>query len=429
MVGTLAGDVGAESTMTEPLEVASPTAAPTKVDGHDAPKPKGWEGQTFLVGDLVYVRGIEEGDAEAVTAWRDSLFPASTARAETIIKEDIAKEGGQRRSTMMLVRKSDDRVVAAVVVSSGWPPATDVTFRVDPLIGNAATLKADAVALVVPWLAEENQKAILRLSLASDEAEVSAAAEGIGMRKVARFREAYWRKGQRRDELRYEYLNSQWVATLGDPNEVELERTGTGQPRPVTPSVTLDGDPPPHAVMIGRRVYLRAAQKEDAETFSRWSRQETEPFWNAGRGVASPVAVQHGFKEEQKEEPPSEVWWVVCLRENDKVIGEVGLIFLDLINRSAETGSGIGPVEYRGGGYGSEAKHLLLEWSFERLNLHMVRSWVIFPNTRSAAALRKQGYREAGRYNWAYNLNGTYGNAVVFDLLAEEWRAMPRASS
>ena len=416
--------------MTETLESstpASPTTADGTANGQETPKPKGWEGQTFLVGEEVYVRGIEEGDAKAVTAWRDSLFPASTARAETIIKEDLPKEWGQRKNTMMLVRKADDRVVGSVVTHSGWPPGTDVSFRIDPLIGNAAKLKADAIALVIPWLAEENQKPVLWIEVSSDEAEAIAAAEKIGMRQTARFREALWRQGQRRDIVAFEYLNPKWIATLGDPNEVELERSGTGQPRPVIPSVTLDGDPPPQAVMVGRRVYLRALQKEDAEHIARWSRQETETFWDAGRFVRSPVGIQHWTQEEQKEDPPSHVWWAVCLRENDELIGQVGLIDLDLINRFAETGSEINRPEYRGGGYGSEAKHLLLEYSFERLNLHMVRSYVIFPNTRSAAALRKQGYKEAGRFNWGYNLNGSYGNVVVFDLLAEEWRAMPRA--
>jgi RimJ/RimL family protein N-acetyltransferase len=56
----------------------------------------------------------------------------------------------------------------------------------------------------------------------------------------------------------------------------------------------------------------------------------------------------------------------------------------------------------------------------------MVESWVYFPNTRSAAALRKQGYTEAGRVTWLYPFEGNFGNMVVFDLLAEEWRAMPR---
>ncbi len=415
--------------MTETQTSSPPVTATADgtANGQATSKSKGWEGQTFLVGEEVYVRGIEEGDAKAVTAWRNSLFPVSTARAETIIKEDIPKEWDQRKNTMILARKTDDRVVGSVVIRSGWPPASDVDVRVDPLLGDAARLKADAIATVVPWLAEENQKPVIRLGLAGDETEVITTAARIGMRQTARFREALWRMGQRRDHVHFEYLNPQWVATLGDPNEVPLERTGTGQPRPVTPSVSIDGDPPPHAVMVGPRVYLRAAQKEDAEPFARWSRQETETFWVTSRTILSPNDVQHWIMEEQKEDPPSDVWFAVCLRENDELIGEVGLIGLDLINRTAETGSGLGRPEYRGGGYGSEAKHLLLEWTFEQLGLHMVRSFVIFPNTRSAAALRKQGYREAGRFNWAFNRHGTYGNAVVFDLLAEEWRALPRA--
>jgi RimJ/RimL family protein N-acetyltransferase len=57
----------------------------------------------------------------------------------------------------------------------------------------------------------------------------------------------------------------------------------------------------------------------------------------------------------------------------------------------------------------------------------MIQSWVYFPNTRSAAALRKQGYTEAGQINWLYSHKGRFDNFVVFDMLADEWRAMPRA--
>ena len=407
----------------------SATTAETTQNGQDTPKPKGWEGQTFLVGEEVYVRGIEEGDAKAVTAWRNSLFPASTARAETIIKEDIPKEWDHQTNTMMLVRKSDDRVVGSVIVAGNrWNSSTHVSVRLDPLLGIAGTrMKAAAIALVVPWLVEENQKPVMRIEVADDEAEAIATAEKIGMRRVARYREALWLLGRRHDNLVYEYLNPTWVATLGDPNAVELERSGTGQPRPVVPSVAPEGDPPSQAVIVGPRVYLRAAQVEDAEPMARLSRQETEPFWGPGRWVDSPVGMQQWIREGHKEDLPRDVGWAVCLRENDEPIGYVGIDGIDYIHRTGETGSYIARPEYRGGGYGSEAKNLLLEWCFTRMGLHMIRSHVNFPNTRSAAALRKQGYTEAGRYNWQFNLNGTYGNAVVFDLLAEEWRALPRA--
>jgi RimJ/RimL family protein N-acetyltransferase len=134
------------------------------------------------------------------------------------------------------------------------------------------------------------------------------------------------------------------------------------------------------------------------------------------------------IKEQEKASIPRDYWFAVCLRENDEYIGQVGLIGIDLINRFAGTGSVIVTPAYRGGGYGSEAKQLLLEYCFDRLGLHMVRASVMFQNTRSAAALRKQGYAEAGRVHWLRPLGGGFSSSVVFDLLAREWRAMPRAA-
>jgi RimJ/RimL family protein N-acetyltransferase len=52
---------------------------------------------------------------------------------------------------------------------------------------------------------------------------------------------------------------------------------------------------------------------------------------------------------------------------------------------------------------------------------------VLFSNTRSAAALRKQGYRDAGRITWTHPVDGIFGNVAFFDLLASEWRELPRA--
>ncbi len=131
----------------------------------------------------------------------------------------------------------------------------------------------------------------------------------------------------------------------------------------------------------------------------------------------------------QKEDPQEWVRFAVCLRENDEFIGSMGLDDLEYVDRNAETESEIHRQEYRGNGYGSEAKHLLLEYAFEHLKLHSLQSYVIFPNTRSAAALRKQGYRDAGRLNWDYAIKGGFGSLLAFDLLAAEWRAMPRTDT
>jgi RimJ/RimL family protein N-acetyltransferase len=57
-----------------------------------------------------------------------------------------------------------------------------------------------------------------------------------------------------------------------------------------------------------------------------------------------------------------------------------------------------------------------------------VLSSVVFEtNTRSAAALGKQGYRHAGRMKWMDVKDGRYIDANVFDVKRDEWLAAREA--
>lgn len=405
------------ATMTE--DKTEPSAAPVSEPG------TGHLGQTYLVGDTIYLRRIELADAPFGMAWRGVRYPQSPDRVETWIKEEMAKD--RDAAWYGIVRKADDRVVGSARVGRAGGMAVGLTLRVDPLLGDRGlAFKAEALKLLAPWVVEEQHRPMLLMFQAADEPAMIAAALEIGMRQTARFRARIARDSERVDELVFQYLSPRWLGLIGDPDTVALERTGTGRPRPVPPKVTLEGDPPKNAVMVGRRVYLRPFEPGDAVEESRWARREPETFFDIGRHLWSSVGAAHWREEGQKKTLPEFIGFSVCLRETDEFIGAVDLLGVDYWNRYAETGSFFHRPEYRGGGFGSEAKQLLLEYAFEILGLHTLQSWVYFQNTRSAAALRKQGYTEAGRINWLYPNKGTLDNFVVFDLLASEWRAMPR---
>lgn len=387
----------------------------------------GHEGQTFLVGEEIYIRPFLKADAVNGMSWRETIFPQSTGLIETWIEEELPKARENRTAHYAIARKADDVVVGTAKIIHD-EVSFPLELHVDPLYGErGARWKAEALTLIVRWTVDENHRPGMQVPLAATETIVIAAAEAIGMRACARFREMLLLDGRRVDRVWYEYLNAGWVKTLGDPRDVALPRTGSGRPRPVPPKVVLAGDAPKNAIVVGERVYLRPEEKADAKEIAAWSRRETETFFDIGRHMASSVLQEHWLDQHQEKDPPEWIWFSVCLRENDEHIGSVGLIDVDYVNLFAETGSFFHRPDYRGNGYGSEAKQLLLEYAFDVLGLHMVQSWVYFPNTRSAAALRKQGYREAGRMHWLYTHNGGYDNFVVFDLLADEWRAMPRA--
>lgn len=179
-------------------------------------------------------------------------------------------------------------------------------------------------------------------------------------------------------------------------------------------------------ILVGERVYLRALEVADAETLAGFSAVEPDTFMYRGRQPQSPLEFAVWLKGAYKESPPAFVEFGVCLRADDRLIGQMGLGDLDWVNRTGETGSFLGGP-FRNVGLGTEGKHLLIEYGFERLHLHAIGSTVFETNTRSAAALGKQGYRPAGRLRWNDVKDGVYRDLLVFDLLRDDWLAAREA--
>lgn len=175
-------------------------------------------------------------------------------------------------------------------------------------------------------------------------------------------------------------------------------------------------------VLIGNRVYLRPWEVSDAETNALFDAMENETFMYRGRSPWSPLATAESVREMYKRQPPEYVEFNVCLKADDTLIGNVGCYDLNWTNRTGETGSFFAPG-YRNLGYGPEAKHLLLEYCFDGLQLHVLRSEVAETNTRSAAALGKQGYRPAGRSRWQDVKGGVYIDMLIFSVLRPDWLA------
>lgn len=176
-------------------------------------------------------------------------------------------------------------------------------------------------------------------------------------------------------------------------------------------------------LVIGERLYLRPLEASDAEQRARDLIAERDTFMQRGRFLPSPLAVERWIVTTYERQPPDYLAFAVCLRVDDRLIGVVDLEEIDYLNRTAETGSWIAPAEYRNQGYGTEAKHLLLEYAFDVLHLHVLLSTVFEPNTRSVAALLKQGYRLAGRIKWHDVKDGFYRDMLYFDVTRDDWLA------
>jgi RimJ/RimL family protein N-acetyltransferase len=174
-------------------------------------------------------------------------------------------------------------------------------------------------------------------------------------------------------------------------------------------------------VLIGERLYLRALEPPDADVLAQLDAVEEDTFMYRQRLPTSPLEHLAQIQESYRPRPPRGISFAVCLREDDRLLGVVGVGDIDWVHRNGETFSGLGPASIRGHGYGTEAKHLLLEYCFDRIGLHVLRSEVAETNTRSAAALMKQGYRRAGVRKWIDVKGGRYIDEYLFDVTREDW--------
>ena len=306
------------------------------------------------------------------------------------------------------------------------PTPTYGSRPIPPCSGDGARLEAEMLGLLVPWLSQEHHWPVVTLDTDVDRGPVVAQAEALGMRPAMQLRDGVWRDGGFHDRVFYELLHPAWVAKLGDPG-AGIADAGEPVTAPRSPARRRDENaalPLPANALIGsERLALRPMQADDAETIANFLREEPAATFGHARFPYSAVMIGDWIGEYGKSTPASDLEFAVVLRETGELIGDNGLYDVDWLARSAESGTWIYRPEYRGAGYGTEAKHLLLEYAFERLGLHSIWSWVKAANPRSQAALRKQGYRDAGRLNWQEFGPDGFQDARMFDLLAAEWRA------
>lgn len=387
-------------------------------------------GQAFLIGPTLYLRPVELEDAASAPIWDPSPYPAPVEVVEERLKEKLGNdiEDEMQGHRLIICRREDDRPVGSVNFDYFQGRECSLGVRIDPNRSRDdwAAIWSEVMGFTVPWLIEERHTMMVLTSFWGEHPLVEATAARLGMRRNVHLREARLRDGQRYDSIGYEALHPGWVKRLGMPHGMQ-EGAITREIRSPAPLAWPDhGEAPENVFIAGDRLYLRPLEPDDAKLVSQWMREDTEISYPEGRFLHGSITMGQMFSELAKSTQPDWPRFGIALRENDELIGANGLEELDLLHRTAWTETEIWRPEHRGRGYGTEAKHLLLSYAFDRLGLHTVFSWVSEYNTRSAAALRKQGYRDAGYFAWSDFYKGGFTGGFVFDYLADEWRAARR---
>ena len=112
----------------------------------------------------------------------------------------------------------------------------------------------------------------------------------------------------------------------------------------------------------------------------------------------------------------------VCIKETDKMIGDVGLHFFETNFLESEIGYTVSP-DFQGKGYGIEAVRGILNYLFKKLGKHRVFASVDPENKPSIALLKKSGMRKEAHFRKNLFIDGEWLDECIYAILDEEWRA------
>jgi RimJ/RimL family protein N-acetyltransferase len=152
--------------------------------------------------------------------------------------------------------------------------------------------------------------------------------------------------------------------------------------------------PPLTPFLTGERVYLRPLERADLPQIRAWA---NAPEIRALTGEVRPMTESGAaafYEKVQTDE--SRIWFVVCLCEGDRPIGEAGLLRMVPAWRTTDLSIILGEKDAWGRGYGTEAIRLLLDYAFGALNMHRVAIGVVGFNERALRFYENVGFRREG---------------------------------
>ena len=166
--------------------------------------------------------------------------------------------------------------------------------------------------------------------------------------------------------------------------------------------------------LSGERLYLSPINTDDAAIYTKWLNDFTVSGGLGNFRMMISLDSEKKLLEQLTNEGHN---YAIVLDNDDILIGNIGLMEIDNINRSATVGLFIGESENRDKGYGSEALRLILDFGFKTLNLHNIMLHVHSDNKQAIACYKKVGFKEFGRRSEAKYKNASYIDDVHMEIL------------
>jgi RimJ/RimL family protein N-acetyltransferase len=175
-------------------------------------------------------------------------------------------------------------------------------------------------------------------------------------------------------------------------------------------------------VLTTSRLILRPVELEDAEElFSYRSDAETNKYqgW-----IPASLEEVHEFINNKVAKtfdvPDTWVQFVIINKEDNKLIGDLGVHFIDEDKTQSELGCTL-DKQYHGHGFALEAMKVVIDYLFNNLNKHRIHASVDPRNINSVKLMENLGFRKEAHFRESLFLNNEWVDDVIYAILKPEW--------
>jgi RimJ/RimL family protein N-acetyltransferase len=171
--------------------------------------------------------------------------------------------------------------------------------------------------------------------------------------------------------------------------------------------------------VIGERLYLRPLEpSQDNHHYSTWMNDaEIRRYFSV-----YPTSDTRGKERlENLYKDTRHILFGVARKEDNRLIGLVGLKDINVLNQSAEFYVIIGDRNIHGKGFGTEATRLMLQYGYQELNLNRIQTQDMEENIGGWRADEKAGFKYEGTLREVIPRFGKFHNVRVYSLLRSEY--------
>ena len=172
----------------------------------------------------------------------------------------------------------------------------------------------------------------------------------------------------------------------------------------------------------GQKVILVPIKPEEKEEFHQLATQSYgSQFWydqerKAHRNQAEFFKDWHEGYFDQNNQEIGQCFWIMV---SGQKIGQVNYNKIDQHNKKVELDVIIGPKEYLGKGYGTDALKTLITYLFDNFNINKIWIEARANNPRAIRAYQKIGFQQEGLLREENFFEGKFVNCIRFGLLKQ----------